>query len=430
MNPSAPPRIAPPHSRSRLKRGAVAGTLLLADLLLRPAGVRAGCGPQPDGSNIPCGSSFLVSTPPLEDQIPDAVRLSYRIRFDANLGPADPVGSSWKLVFCWVNFHTPGGGNPQSIQFQATNGRPLYNRPQCATGYAGSILYETGFGAGVTDHYFGGQIGARLVEPADSLVLNSYEVDAINGLWQISGWSMRPLNGIELAVEITREGTTTDTAGWNCPDTFTLTDGLYRIWRVAWSDGSFTNATRFLLPESSARYIRPGDAVVLATENFTSLNPGYTRVTFHDFEVESEGGARRSLDSWRVTAEDQNETYSGWGFRKTCVDGAPAIEVSNDGSPDYLRVNDSLSLAASDGCPPDFQPRLSVEWLPATGSVRIEWPVRAFDFDLLTTAGGGLMPDAWQPVAVVPEISGRTLQTELTASEAAAFLMLRQPGTE
>ena len=337
------------------------------------------------------------------------------------------MGSSWKLVFCWVNFYTPGGEHPQSIQFQATNGRPLYNKPQCATGHAGTILYETGFGAGVTDLYFGGQIGARLAEPVDELVLNSYEVDAINELWQISAWSMRPLNGEELAVEVTREGTTTDVGGWNCPDTFTLTAGLYRIWRVSWSDGAFTNTVRFLLPESSARYLRAGDAVVLATENFTSLNPGYTRVTFRDFAVESERGETRSLHSWKVTAEDQNDTHFGWGFRQACVDDTPAIEVSNDGSPDYLRVNDPLSLAAGDDCPPGYQPVLNVEWLPETKSIRLEWPVRAFNFDLLTSEGGVPTAEAWHEAPVVPEISRRSLRVELPATETAACFMLRQP---
>ncbi len=75
------------------------------------------------------------------------------------------------------------------------------------------------------------------------------------------------------------------------------------------------------------------------------ISPGLFRMYFWDVMIQREGESTWDpLREWLLTWTDATEEGNTWGMKRSTFNGHDAIEVSNDGTPTYLKKNETLVL--------------------------------------------------------------------------------------
>jgi hypothetical protein len=112
--------------------------------------------------------------------------------------------------------------------------------------------------------------------------------------------------------------------------------------RVSWDARSY--AVDVVLPDSGARYYRPGNPLRISTEAFY-VHPGLLRAFYWDLKIQREHSSTwQSLRQWKLIATDAQPDGNTWGMKRATFQGRPAIEVSNDGTCTYLKKGEILEL--------------------------------------------------------------------------------------
>ena len=300
---------------------------------------------QPLAGNVRTyGSAFLEPLPATTSSFEEIVALKYRFKVADNQCNVDGL---WKIIFL---FHSFGAyGVPlYNIQTNFYSWANRYSGSHCGTWppVGAAVTGETSLFFSIPDEQFDFKVGARTLSPT-IFPYQAILIDGINDLWKHEHVSQANLNNLEGEVLLVRGGTVTDPVDWGCN---ALPAGTYRIWTAtARSGNSGDFSVSFLLPEEHGRYLFRQRPTQIATEAFF-INPGLFRMYFWDLMIQREGESEWDpLRQWRLTWTDAADTGNTWGMKRATFDDHDAIEVSNDGTPTYLRQSETLVLGDGGG---------------------------------------------------------------------------------
>jgi hypothetical protein len=244
---------------------------------------------------------------------------SFKILFDnMRLSPFAPTGSTTTPYFLFAPIYSTIFSHSNAVCPSAPpSGTPLVGMAAVSPNIQDYPNYQVSGS---------GKVGAKT---SNSTLLPSaqYQVDGLPGLfWRGADMQMN-LNGLYLIVDVTRQGTTTDTSGWQCNGT--LPAGTYRQWDIGTNvyDSGCQNllaqgTVSTLAPDPYAQHLGPFD---FSTEFFTS-SPGLFKLYMDLLMVKVEGdSAWHHLCTWKVASVCGNTNE--YGVKLT----GSAIEISNDG---------------------------------------------------------------------------------------------------
>ncbi len=267
-------------------------------------------------------------------------------RFRAKVGPRS-TGRDGKVLFVSMGVHGPAGPRSYSIQtnlhsyhFEQTDGMceramlPAYPVKPWTTMTFADVDYPRTR-----------ETGLRINEAGFPRVAGL--VDGIDDLWIMgAAGSDLDLTNQEISVWVFRGDTFTDDLddwGFGCRADGRLQPGTrYIRWYVVVTTPKGTFGATYAFPEMYAEYVLP---VHVLTEFFNQ--PGFYQVFFWDAEAQREGSdAWERLPHWELNFPPQGPgSPADRGVRYAIVDGHPAVEVSNDGTPTYLgHVGDAIDL--------------------------------------------------------------------------------------
>jgi hypothetical protein len=203
------------------------------------------------------------------------------------------------------------------------------------------IQGESSIFLSISDNFMDRKMGARSRDQRMFPTMDQ-EIDAIKDLWKREQVSQANLTGKNLAVEVARGAIATDLSNWCVHGA--LPADKYRIWTMTASWDAKSYAVDVVMPDSGARYYRPGNPVRIATEAFF-INPGLLRAYYWDFEIQRENQSSwQPLRKWKLVNTDANPDGNAWGMKLATFQGRPAIEVSNDGTCTYMKKGDIIEL--------------------------------------------------------------------------------------
>ena len=291
------------------------------------------------------GSAMLDAYCEPGQEIPDAVAFRYQCQIANNECGSRGNEQVWKIIF--LNHFLAGDAGSRWREFESNLYSWRFTYPhgiRMVPGHASArrdIQGEASLFLSVSDNYRDRKVGARSQHPAMFPTMDQ-EIDAIKDLWKREQVSQADLTGKTLTVEVTRGAIATDLSDWCVHGE--LPADTYRTWtmRVSWDGRSY--AVDVVLPDSGARYYRPGNPLRISTEAFY-VHPGLLRAFYWDLEIQREHSSTwQSLRQWKLIATDAQPDGNTWGMKRATFQGRPAIEVSNDGTPTYLKKGEILEL--------------------------------------------------------------------------------------
>lgn len=304
-------------------------------------------------------------------QIYDAVGVRYKFRVHQNNSP-----QYTKIIFTGRRFYAPGTTTSYLHDANLYSRWVEYSDTSCLGWPPQGIAHngESGIWVSVPDYNRKGQVGVRQVDNATLKMFprQNSGVDNIGGLTKIETISQMNITGKDGFIEFTRGGTfTSPLSGWgyrfskeknSATDTYDCIADLpagvtYRTWNVHLDINGGTYRWEFAFPNSGAQYFSPtGDMNSIVTEFFDK--PGFFQAYFWDFEVLRESSTTwEPLRKWKMTYRaDPNENLT-YGPKISIYNGIPVIEVSNDGTDTYFKLNDIFELlSVSPPAPPPPAP--------------------------------------------------------------------------
>ena len=269
-------------------------------------------------SNVSVDSSFKILFDFLQLYPPPAGRTPYHVFgdiFSHRSTHTDNICTTWPPIGVITNGQAQASLNIQDY--------PNYCGPPCTPTATSGVCDPPGCTPAGT-----GKTGSKTSDP-NVLPRETLLVDNLPGLWSRSADLQVNLNGLVVVIDVARQGTTTNTAGWQCNGT--LPAGTYRQWDSTATALNGCNVVAqatasFVAPDANAQYI---GAFSFGTEFFTS-SAGLFKLYLSNLQYQTEGSTTwQKICTWRVSSAcgDTNQ----YGF-KLAVDGsANVIEVSNDG---------------------------------------------------------------------------------------------------
>jgi hypothetical protein len=286
------------------------------------------------------------------------VELRYRFRVDANAAQPPGVGPTWKILFTFHRFSGWGGG--WETESNLYSFRRVYQPDGTCLPAGYDLAAEAAMDFSIQDTLPPDPLGRRIfgVRTLDPTFFpeETRLIDGIADLWKHLHWSQADLNGREGTVLVERVGSTTEAANLSCLGA--LAPDTRYLWRQTLTlEDDVPHRVEFALPESRGTYLSPTRPTGPYTEAFY-LNYGLFRVYLWDVEVRAEGSAAWTpLTRWKIDRTDIDPNENTWGYRLANLRGVPAIEVSNDRSPTYLRPGETLDTSTVPVCTPAPMPR-------------------------------------------------------------------------
>ncbi|MBN2132073.1 MAG: hypothetical protein JW741_21410 [Sedimentisphaerales bacterium] len=291
------------------------------------------------------GSAFLDAYFEPNGVIRDAIKLRFKCHVAENTCWRRGNQQVWKIIF--MNHFLAGDAGQRWREFESNVYSWRFTYPHLTRMVPGQpsarrdIQGESSIFLSISDNYRDRRIGARSRDQAMFPTMDQ-EIDAIKDFWKREQVSQEDLTGKTLAVEVTRGPIAADSSNWSVHGA--LPADQYRIWTMTVSWGGRSHAVDVVMPDSGARFYRPGTPVRIATEAFF-VNPGLLRVFYWDFEIQRVNqSSRYPLRKWKLVNTDARPGDNTWGMKLAMFQGRPAIEVSNDGTRTYMQKGDIIEL--------------------------------------------------------------------------------------
>lgn len=317
-----------------------------------------------------------IGVGPVFDQSPvitDGVKLRYHAR--VNKLTAD----SLKLVFQTRRLYNPScvGADCQTyllesnlysygVSYSDTGCVPWPPSNAGTTEFRKATLWLS-----IPDYNQKGLVGSRPVNMASEQMFPRVMtgIDNITGLTKIETISQMDIAGQDMTIEYARGGTFTAPLsgwGWRFDPTKTVTSGqppcvadlpageVYRIWTASITIGGQAYAYEFAVPDRFATNFAPSEIFSIVTE-FLDKTPeeisagnGDFQAYFWDFELQRENTTtwiplRRMQVFYRA---DLTENI-GWGAKIGQYQGHPVLEISNDTTDTYFKLNEIFEIPTS-----------------------------------------------------------------------------------
>lgn len=304
--------------------------------------------------------------------ISDAVKLRYHAR--VNKITADTL----KLIFQTRRLYNPNCiGDCQTyllesnlytywVQYSDTGCVP-WPPTNAGTSYFG----QAALWLSIPDYNRKGMVGSRPVGVASGSMFPRVMsgIDNISGLTKIETMSQMNIAGQDMTIEYARGSTfTTPLSGWGWrfdpsvpvssgqpPCISDLPGGVvYRIWTSTVTIGGQTYSYEFAVPDQYATHLYPYEIFSIVTE-FLDKTPaeisqgkGDFQVYFWDFEVQRENSTTWiPLRKMKVFYRADPTDNIGWGAKMGLYAGRPVLEISNDTTDTYYKLNDVFEIPAS-----------------------------------------------------------------------------------
>jgi hypothetical protein len=302
----------------------------LCGLLFVLAGLGLGVAPVHAQGN---GVARIWARFPPGQTINDGVKLRYKFFIVAN--QSNPL----KILFSDSRFYG-SGQDTYLIEHNLYTDRYVYTDPVCTTWplQGEHRSGESSLRVAVPDYVQKGLTGAKTRDP-DRFPRQTYLIDGIPNLWKTDMISQFDCTGFSGTVKVARGGLVTNLQGWRCDGD--LDPGTsFRKWKVTVALQGTRDHMTIALPDESAHYITPYEALVFYTEFFNQ--PGLFKVYLWDLEIQSESsGTWQPLNLWEVT----DGPGTNYGFRKTSFNDQCGIEVSNEPGGNYAPAGTVIDLS-------------------------------------------------------------------------------------
>ncbi len=299
-------------------------------------------------------------------EITNAVAIRYKFRVNQNSSPL------LKIVFTGRRLYNPSSptytylleANLYTYWVQYTD-----NAFNCSWPLQGQYFYgQSGLWVSIPDYPGESQRPSLVgVRPSNLQMFprQNSGIDNIPGLTKIETISQMDITGKDISIQYYRgnllDPATDGLSGWGYrfqrdpqdPNIITCEPDLpsgytYRKWHAEAVIDGITYLWDFAVPDDSARYLFPtSDMTSIVTEFLAT--PGFFQVYFWDFEIQREGSSIwERLDTWKVFYQPDAPTpTSGWGPKIGDYNGKPVLEVSNDGTDTYFKLNDIFQIPST-----------------------------------------------------------------------------------
>lgn len=323
------------------------------------------------GGTIGVGPSFQPG-----EEITDGVRLRYKLR--VNKLTAD---SGVKIIFQTRRLYNPKNNGPGSETYLLESNLYNYSVTYKDTGAvpwpptnAGAANYgQAALWLSIPDYNRHGMVGSRPIDEASKRMFPRVMtgIDNIPGLTKIETISQRDILGQDVSIEYSRGGTfRKPLSGWgvrfdpsvkfkdsdrNKPQPETVPDlpsnTEYRIWTATVSVANKQFGYEFAVPDKFGTHFAPYEIFSIVTE-FLDKNPaevtagkGDFQAFFWDFKLMREHRSKwlpiRKLKCFYRADPKPN---IGWGAKIGEYQKTPVLEISNDGTDTYYKLNQVFEI--------------------------------------------------------------------------------------
>lgn len=297
-------------------------------------------------------------------QISDAVKLRYHAR--VNKMTADTL----KIIFQTRRLYNPNWSGPTYLlESNLYTYWVQYGDTGCVpwppTNAGPSYFGQAALWLSIPDYNRKGMVGSRPGDVASRLMFPRVMsgIDNISGLTKIETMSQMNIAGQDITIEYARGSTfTTPLSGWgwrfnpNAPGSCMPdlpADVVYRIWTSTVTIGGQTYSYEFAVPDQYATHLAPSEIFSIVTEFLyktpteISQGKGDFQVYFWDFEVQRENSTTWiPLRKMKVFYRADPTDNIGWGAKIGLYAGRPVLEISNDTTDTYYKLNDVFEIPA------------------------------------------------------------------------------------
>lgn len=315
------------------------------------------------GGTIGVGPAFDPGS-----QISDAVKLRYHAR--VNKMTADTL----KIIFQTRRLYNPSCSDPNCQTYLLESNLYTYWVQYGDTGCVSwpptnagpSYFGQTALWLSIPDYNQKGMVGSRPGDVASGLMFPRVMtgIDDISGLTKIETMSQMDIAGQDMTIEYARGSTfTTPLSDWGSrfnPNgsgscMLDLPAGVvYRIWTSTVTIGGQTYSYEFAVPDQYATHLAPYEIFSIVTEFLDktsteiSQGKGDFQVYFWDFEVQRENSTTWiPLRKMKVFYRADPTDNIGWGAKIGFYAGRPVLEISNDTTDTYYKLNDVFEIQAA-----------------------------------------------------------------------------------
>jgi hypothetical protein len=314
-------------------------------------------------------------------EITNAVAIRYKFRVNQMLNRS--AVASFKIIFTGLSLYHPNNTTysyPGAVQANIITRWYQYTDPACnlrgQPPPGQPIFGQPGLWVSVADYPTQANpprpslIGVR---PSNKQMFprRSGEADSTPGLTLIETISQMDITGKDISIHIYRgnllDPATEGLSDWGYrfqrdpqnPNITTCEPDLlsgytYRKWHAEAVIDGITYRWDFVFPDDSARYLAPWEIMGIVTEFLAA--PGFLQVYFWDFEVQREGSSTwEPLNTWKVHYRADPEPPYGLGAKIGTYNNRPVLEISNDGTDTYYKLNDVFQIPSSFPTPALFR---------------------------------------------------------------------------
>lgn len=322
------------------------------------------------------GSIGLMPSYDESPPVTDGIALRYNMRVN-EMVPTDPSipGEHGHIM---IIFQTRRLYNPENLlqtyllDSNFYSYRVEYEDQGCLAwppANAGPVHYESALWLAIPDYNFqqeGGMIGARPRSFSDEQMFPrvSTGIDNIPQLSKTEIISQMDVVGKNISIEYRRGETfTSPLTGWGERFDLVAADGsctpalpaniVYRIWTATLDIDGASYVYDFAVPDKYARYLYPYEVFSITTEFLARSegeqehDVGNFQAYFWDIQIQSE-----STQAWTDITRFRNHHFPpgqgdrniGWGPKISQYQGKNVLEISNDGTDTYFKINDVFDL--------------------------------------------------------------------------------------
>ncbi|MDS4059341.1 MAG: putative Ig domain-containing protein [Candidatus Contendobacter sp.] len=304
--------------------------------------------------------------------ISDAVKLRYHAR--VNKITADTL----KIIFQTRRLYNPDCSGPNCQTYLLESNLYTYwvqyGDRGCVqwppTNAGPSHFGQAALWLSIPDYNQKGMVGSRPVDAASGAMFPRVMtgIDNITALTKIETMSQMNMAGQNITIEYARGSTFTTPLsgwGWRFDPNSTVSSGqppcvpdlptgvVYRIWTSTVTIGGQTYSYEFAVPDQYATHLAPYEIFSIVTEFLDktsveiSQGKGDFQVYFWDFEVQRENSTTwMPLRKMKVFYRADPSDNIGWGAKIGVYAGRPVLEISNDTTDTYYKLNDVFEIPA------------------------------------------------------------------------------------